>query len=491
MVSENKKKTWAKRGAGDKNSSSPTSRKPFFKRYKTRKHAKVKAAFIAPVAVPGVGMRPGSMRHMHDSIMHKLSKGKPLGDLFTQTPVGIKSHPINHLLTDPRLIKTGLKIASRLLSSEEGLLGLTTECSKEVINEERRNIVYTLKDVFREPASRQLSKDKELYKKNKYEVVATTPPYDLRSFYVGVNRQAVYVEGKKELYPAFSANDFMKLISDSIDPVLNQRVERESNVDVLFPVVSSHVLLKIQNKNKFLDVNLNIYLCEALSEVCGDPSSHWYSRGKVPDGSHMSNDYVYPEVYSTVNDPDSQQEIKYISENSINFYATPQRQSSLFRNTWKVAAVHKVNLAAGDVLEYHLEYNYGHRTSYKLVTNGFDPSLGAPNTYLRGTIVPMITYRGSASAEIAYQKDKQVTQASSVQLGGPACITLSVRKYFTHVFPSARLTDHTNYVSVSVNDLPVEQRQIPYSDIVQRGESRDGWIVDVMSNMQERQGGAV
>ena len=102
----------------------------------------------------------------------------------------------------------------------------------------------------------------------------------------------------------------------------------------------------------------------------------------------------------------------------------------------------------------------------------------------------MITYRQSGAAEIAYQTAGVATPASSVQLGGPSCLTFSVRKYFTHVFPSDRMSDHTNYTSIISNDLATDQRQFSYEELVQ-DKSKDGWIVDVMTGLRERAGGSL
>ena len=201
----------------------------------------------------------------------------------------------------------------------------------------------------------------------------------------------------------------------------------------------------------------------------------------------MPKKYLYPEAYTTITDDAAKLDVSYLSENSMNFYPTPQRWSYRFSKNWKVVEVHKVNISAGDVLEYVIDTHYGSRTSYKEITE--NSSLMSPvNSYRKGDIVPMITYRGSKSAEVSRLKEKVLTQASSVQLGGPACLTFSVRKYFSHSFPGGRLKDHTNYTSVVTNDLPTDQRQFPYSEIVNYPEDkRDGWVVDFI----ERAGGSL
>lgn len=154
--------------------------------------------------------------------------------------------------------------------------------------------------------------------------------------------------------------------------------------------------------------------------------------------------------------------------------------------------MYKVVLSAGDILNYYLNVHNGKRTSLKEIINNAD--LNAPFAcYREGDLVPMITFRGSSTAEIAYRSKGKPGPAISVQFGGPACFTVAVRKYFTHVFPSDRLADHTNYTSIVSNELQVAQRQFAYSELVQSlaDDKRDGWMVDVMSSQTERPGGSL
>ena len=50
-----------------------------------------------------------------------------------------------------------------------------------------------------------------------------------------------------------------------------------------------------------------------------------------------------------------------------------------------------MNLAAGDVLEYKLDHNYGSRLSYKSIIERAS-ALALKNRYRRGDIIPMITF---------------------------------------------------------------------------------------------------
>ena len=243
--------------------------------------AKKKATFIAPIVAPGGGMRAGSARHIHDKLVSRIEKNKSLNEIVTQSPKGRSRIPINHLLTNQKFVEIGLRVMTKLLTRDKDLQSMKTECDKEVISAERKNFTYILRDTFRDPMSSKLLGDLKTNGKNRYEVVATTPPYDLRSFYVGLTRQAIYTEQTEFLYPAITINDFMMLFDKCIDVPLAELVDLTRNVDVLLPVISSHVILKIQNKNKYLDTFITIYVLQARRIIHNDPEKDWFDRNET------------------------------------------------------------------------------------------------------------------------------------------------------------------------------------------------------------------
>lgn len=96
--------------------------------------------------------------------------------------------------------------------------------------------------------------------------------------------------------------DYLDLCEGSVNKTLTMKVDTMGNFDLLLPIVSSLVVLKIQNKNKFLDTNLTIYLCKALEHVDNDPYEEWISR--VDDkGVYMPMEYNYPLLRKKVTDP--------------------------------------------------------------------------------------------------------------------------------------------------------------------------------------------
>ncbi len=231
--------------------------------------------------------------------------------------------------------------------------------------------------------------------------------------------------------------------------------------DVIFPIHEWKNKFKITSTNSYLDLHLEILLCEATSYTNLEPNQCIFRREDSSDNSIKENSleqkYVkYPNLSNDewatgsrgsatyLETMDSTPVVsQYVQETAIHPNASPGLSFN-FKKYWKVIKKHKVQLSLGGVLEYNVIRTGGSGQSYRSVAERITiptPGATAPfvfkQLYEPGDLVPMFILKGTERATMSQYRTTTNTATPPVTSGivltkdvdvkhAPAHIALSV-----------------------------------------------------------------
>lgn len=234
------------------------------------------------------------------------------------------------------------------------------------------------------------------------------------------------------------------------------------DIDYYFPIQSWESKIRMTNTNRYLPLDLKVYLVQCITDTSLGPVDVWYPRlAAANDSERMNFQYVTP-APTDESVPQAGGGVTTVRTGSyIHPQATPG-MSTKFKKTYKILKVRSMHLKASETLEYTIKRHYSKPMSAQTYNEG------ARRGFSRhvGDLDVMIEFQGK---RVAYFKTNATAtqEYSSVAHCGFAKLRYTVEKKFTHSFPISSGLGLYNPASSTYTPSFIGTKQMPlvlYSD---------------------------
>lgn len=260
--------------------------------------------------------------------------------------------------------------------------------------------------------------------------------------------------------------------------------------DIFYAINSITDVVTFANLQKFLPVELKIYVCKCKTRTKWAPAADWFDPTGNSEGyERMRDEYIYPSGAPTNKiDPDETGIAAPIfNETSVHLGATPF-YSPTFRNHWEVVRLVKQEILPTDKFEltFHREFRHSH--SIRNLEQGRETL--NEGYYQEGDYALIVTYKGlpciikykGEATPVAYTNTREVD-------AGPTRIQMTSRSSINISAPNLITPDNVPSRSTRSNYISGEGRVLDTTFATYSYDNTD-WAPNVMTNVSEEDGGS-
>ncbi len=263
--------------------------------------------------------------------------------------------------------------------------------------------------------------------------------------------------------------------------------DNNMSADIYYAINSVTDVVTFANAQKFLPVELKVYICKCKSRTLYAPAADWFvPTGDSQQYGRMRNAYIYNNSTSSKSNPAGGGSITTFDESSVHLGATPF-YSPTFRKNWEVVHVVKQEIQPTDKFELtiHREFRKCHsiremERGRRDIDNGF---------YFEGDYALITTFKGlpcimkyTGTASSSQFDTKEVDASPSrILMTSRSSFNISAPGLFTSSMVPSR-NNFSNYISGEGRILDSDVSTYAYSDTT--------WAPSVMTNLEQKEGGA-